>query len=427
MFDNKLLSKLSQNLLEILNDEEHYDTTIEVEIFQVILRYIYGGIISLEEYEPFDIIKILVTANELRLFELVSYIESFLIENKKNWMEQHIDLIYQTSFENDSFLELRKYCTDLISKEPDKIFNSPNFSTISEKLLVTLIQNGNLQMNEIQVWEHMIKWGLAQNPELPSDPTNFSKDDFNTLKNTTQQCIPFIKFHNLTASEFSKKVLPYKKILPKELYKDLLEYFLDNDSEKSVPHKIKEEEENYSKNIDSKIITFQHAELISKWINGLEITDKLTTSYEFKLLYRDSRDGSNKLNSRFIKFHENCKNQPRTVTIIKVVDSNEILGGYNPLEWKSDDSYGITKDSFIFSFRNDNIENYILSRVKNEKKALFNSFCYYEGPSFGCKDLHLYQNFANDLRIYCKKYSYENQLKEINYSYFSDFEVFQIM
>jgi hypothetical protein len=30
MSDNKFLSKLSQNLLEILNDEEYYDVTIEV-------------------------------------------------------------------------------------------------------------------------------------------------------------------------------------------------------------------------------------------------------------------------------------------------------------------------------------------------------------------------------------------------------------
>src|SRR5205809_3929040 len=145
-------------------------------------------------------------------------------------MEQNFDLIYQTSFENDSFLQLQKYCTDLISKEPNKIFNSPNFSSIPEKLLVTLIQNDNLQINEIQVWEHVIKWGLAQNPELPSDLTSFSKNDFNTLKNTLQQFIPFIKFHNLASKEFSRKLLPYRKILPKKLYNNLLEYFLKNDS-----------------------------------------------------------------------------------------------------------------------------------------------------------------------------------------------------
>jgi len=160
----------------------------------------------LEEYDISDIIKILVAANELSLQELFPYLESFLIKNKAKWMEQNFNLIYQASFENDSFLQLQKYCTDLISKEPSKIFNSPNFSLIPEKLLVTLIQNDNLQMSDIQVWERVIEWGLAQNPEIPSDPTSFSKDDFNNLKNTLQQCIPFVKFHNLSSREFSKNL-----------------------------------------------------------------------------------------------------------------------------------------------------------------------------------------------------------------------------
>src|ERR1051325_6430740 len=33
------------------------------------------------------------------------------------------------------------------------------------------------------------------------------------------------------------------------------------------------------------------------------------------------------------KFHEICDNQSCTVTIVKVEDSDEILGGYNPIEW----------------------------------------------------------------------------------------------
>ena len=39
--------------------------------------------------------------------------------------------------------------------------------------------------------------------------------------------------------------------------------------------------------IDSKIITCQHVELISKWIDRLEITDKLTSSYDFADLVMD--------------------------------------------------------------------------------------------------------------------------------------------
>ncbi|PKY26140.1 hypothetical protein RhiirB3_530037 [Rhizophagus irregularis] len=64
------------------------------------------------------------------------------------------------------------------------------------------------------------------------------------------------------------------------------------------------------------------------------------------------------------KFYDN---QNRTVTVIKVKDGSEILGGYNPVEWRSDGSYGTTKDSIVFSFNNDDrIENYILNRVMNE-------------------------------------------------------------
>ncbi|RIA96300.1 BTB/POZ protein [Glomus cerebriforme] len=274
--NNKLLPKLSQNLLDILNDDdEYYDITIEVgndpyakifrahiailyyrspylrrilstnkkkndgtlthiklpnispEIFQIILRYIYDGRLSLKEYDTSEIFKILVVASELGLQELITCLQTYLIKNKAGWMEQNFDLIYQTSFESGTFLKLQKYCTDLIFKEPNKIFKSPKFSSIPEKLLISIIQNENLQMSEIQVWEHVLKWGIAQNPELPSDVTNYLDDDFNDLKNTLQHCIPFIMFYNLTSKEFMDKVLPYEQILPKELYKDLLKTFLN--------------------------------------------------------------------------------------------------------------------------------------------------------------------------------------------------------
>ncbi|UZO06932.1 uncharacterized protein OCT59_027237 [Rhizophagus irregularis] len=262
MNDNKFLPKLSQNLLDILNDEEYYDVTIEVvhiklsnilpETFQIILRYIYGGRISLEEYDTSDIINVLLAASELGLQELIVDIQSFLVETKADWMESNFNLIYQTSFENDSFLELQKFCTDLTSKEPDKIFKSPNFSSIPENLLVSLIQSDYFQMSEIQIWEHVLKWGLAQSPELPSDTTNFSKEDFKTLKNNLRQCIPFIRFHNLSPEEFSDKVLPYRKILPKDLlYEDLLKYFINPNNQsikKSKPRMSTKEI-----NIDSRI------------------------------------------------------------------------------------------------------------------------------------------------------------------------------
>jgi hypothetical protein len=280
----------------------------------------------------------------------------------------------------------------------------------------------NLQMDEIQVWEHVLKWGLAQNPELPSDPTSFSKDDFNSLKNTIQHCIPFIKFYNLTSKEFMDRILPYKATLPKELYKGLLKTFLSlsdpnsKPSDKSKPLTIKEVN---LKTVDSKIITYKHVELISKWIDKLEITDEIKNSYEFKLLFRGSRDGFTHK-----KFHEICDNQSRTVSIFKVKDSREILGGFNPIEWKSDDGYSTTKDSFIFSFKNnDSIESCILSRVMDEEHAVYNGPSL--GPSFGVGDLEIW-----GLEGFCcsKKNSYGKPIRKIDFHFFVDeCEVFQIV
>ncbi|GBB96629.1 hypothetical protein RclHR1_00280021 [Rhizophagus clarus] len=492
MVRNAYLQKLSQNLLEVLDDDdEYYDITIEVgngpnarvfrahmiilnyrssylkrilstnkkksdgtlihiklpnvipEIFQIILRYIYGGKLFLEEYDTSDIVKILVAANELDLRELIPDIQSFLIENETEWIEQNFNMIYRTSFETDTFSELQNFCIELISKQPIKIFNSFDFTLISEKALISLIQHDKLQMSEIQVWEHALKWGIAQNPKLSLDRSNYSNDDYNILKNTLQQCIPLINFKNLTSKEFLDNIFPYQKILPEGLFIDLLKFFLDSDYKPSIrktkeakrteeikeKNEIKEtseaKENNSNKSIDSKIITHQHVELISKWIDKLEITDELKNLYEFKLILRGSRDGFTPE-----RFHEICDNKPHTITIIKVEGSNEILGGYNPIIWESrncadpgfDIEYSDTEDSFLFSFKNKvDIKNHILSRVLNKEHAIDNY--YLCGPSFGHVDLKTYENKTG----YCVKDSYDKGIRDVmGYFLMEEYEIFHI-
>ncbi|EXX67569.1 hypothetical protein RirG_113160 [Rhizophagus irregularis DAOM 197198w] len=247
-------------------------------------------------------------------------------------------------------------------------------------------------MNVIQVWEHVLKWGIAQNPGLSSDPSSYSKDDFITLKNTLQRFVPFIKFFNLNHKEFLNKVYPYKKIIPKDLRENLIKHFIDQPNHKPESTIITKEIIG-SKSIDSRIITFQHAELISKWIDS--------------------------------KFHEICDYQSHTISIIKVKDSNEILGGYNPIIWKSDSSVGATKDSFIFSFKNkENIEENILSRVEsNGSNAIRNDPDF--GPVFGGYEFILNENDSSG-SVQDQVY-YDKSIREIDDFSVEEFEVFQIM
>ncbi|GES90281.1 BTB/POZ protein [Rhizophagus clarus] len=272
---------LSQNYIEILEDDEYYDVTIEVgedpnvkifrahmiilyhrspflrrtlssnkkndngilthikfsnilpEIFKIILKYIYGGIISLNEQEPSEILKILAAADQLLLQELIEYLQKYLIENKSDWMEQNFELIYQTSFKSNSLLELQQYCTNLMAKSPEKVFKSLDFTSIPEKSLLSLIKRDDLQMKEIEIWEHVLKWGLEKNATLLPDPTTWSDDDFKMMKNTLEHCLPLVRFFSLSSDDFFQNVRPYKKILKHQLYEELLESYLNSSCEPS--------------------------------------------------------------------------------------------------------------------------------------------------------------------------------------------------
>uniref|UniRef100_U9ULV3 TLDc domain-containing protein n=2 Tax=Rhizophagus irregularis TaxID=588596 RepID=U9ULV3_RHIID len=140
--------------------------------------------------------------------------------------------------------------------------------------------------------------------------------------------------------------------------------------------------------------------------------------YEFKLILRGTRDGFSAS-----KFHEICDYQSHTISIIKVKDSNEILGGYNPIIWKSDNTNGTTKDSFIFSFKNkEKIEENILSRVKDENFAICNNPNF--GPVFGGHELILCTDNHNGMMQFP---AYYELIREIGNFFVEEFEVFQIM
>ncbi|GBC29668.2 hypothetical protein GLOIN_2v1868421 [Rhizophagus irregularis DAOM 181602=DAOM 197198] len=129
------------------------------------------------------------------------------------------------------------------------------------------------------------------------DPKTWSDDDFKTMKNILQHCLPLIRFYCLSSREFSQKVRPYQKLLGQQLYEELLNSHLDpgsvsNDNILS-PRKI------------SQIIDINIISTVSKWVDKVIINDNNYSEsylpYKFDLLLRGSRDGFTPK-----KFHELC-------------------------------------------------------------------------------------------------------------------------
>ncbi|EXX78117.1 uncharacterized protein OCT59_029421 [Rhizophagus irregularis] len=476
----QFFSKLSQNYIEILEDNEYYDTTIEVgkdpnikifrahmiilchrssflrrtltsnkknndvlahiklsnispETFQIILRYLYGGVFSLDGKDTLDIFKLLAAADELLLQELVDYLQKYLIENKIEWMEQHFELIHRTSFQSNNLSELQQFCTDFMAKSPEKIFKSLDFTSLSEKSLISLIKRDDLQMKEIEVWEHALKWGLAQNQTLISDPDTWTDDDFKMMENTLQSCLSLIRFFSLSPKEFLHKVSPYKKLLNHQLYKELLNSYMDPDIEPNDSNILFPRNLGISDNIESKIVNLNIISTISRWIDKVDYNSKfsylreLYLPYKFELLLSGSRDGFSPK-----RFHELCDNKPNTITFIKVKETGEILGGHNASIWESSSGgWSQSYYNFIFSFKNKvEIKDSILSRIKNIDKALYH-YEYY-GPAFGCFDLRLsYRSDISKTNQFnsniCKQANYDKRIRDTEDKfYIEDYEVFQI-
>ena len=60
-------------------------------------------------------------------------------------------------------------------------------------------------MKEVEIWEHVLKWGFGQNPTLIPDPDTWSDDSFKTMENTLQHFIPLIRFFSFVISRILTK------------------------------------------------------------------------------------------------------------------------------------------------------------------------------------------------------------------------------
>ncbi|RHZ83893.1 hypothetical protein Glove_87g8 [Diversispora epigaea] len=481
----KFFDKLSQDFSELLNDKKEYNVIFEIgkeenmksftahsivlryrssyfdkelenatanenkiktiikpnisaKLFEIILKYIYGGIVNIENTNAKTIYELMINSNELELEELSVKLENYLIESKASWLRTHFSLIYRSIFDSNDFEGLKKFYNDIIVKYPNLIFESEDFTSIQETALVSILKRDDLKVKEIKIWDYVIKWGIAQNPTLPADSKEWSKENFEVLKITLQQCLPLIRYFNISSEDIFKKVKLYEKILEKQLWDDVIQHSMSpNKSVNSLilPARNFSTPELPSRTNEpfSTIINREHVAELSTWIDRKSTIYSLANiPYKFQLILRGSRD-----NFHPKTFWNMCHGHAGTIVIAKIAGTDEIVGGYNPLAWDNS-KRGIhmkTNDSFIFSLKNGNIQNSILNRVKNNnsKRALYcptdqNSY----GPFFnGFMMMSKVSDFTQDKKCWCcSKITArrENPIRTTNEEFsIVDYEVFKII
>ena len=236
--------------------------------------------------------------------------------------------------------------------------------------------------------DNLMKWAFAQHPTVSEDFTKWSKEEVTIMERTLHRYIPLIRFYCLSSEDFLDKVYPLKELLPNDLVNSLLTFYLAPNRKASVDKQLPRRSDKHTlthpmssqfiHKHDSVIIEFHNfTALFASWIDKKRDYSSRIIPYNFNLLYRASRDGDT-----IAKFHEKTDNKGANIIIAKIRGTNQIIGGYNPLDWCGRSEWKSTDDSFIFSFKNykrTNTGN--IGRVINTKYAVFGSN--YLGPIFG--------------------------------------------
>ncbi|CAI2170458.1 16164_t:CDS:2, partial [Funneliformis geosporum] len=352
------------------------------EVFDVILKYIYSGTADLLVQEGGIILNLLTASDELNLQELIVYAQDHLIQQKSDWLQENVIQVLHTVGYLEACKDLQNFCLGLICQDPYWLFESNNFCSLDESVLGTL--------------EH---------------------------------CIPLIRYFNIDSSDYWDKLRPFRQILPSKLHEDLLQYYCKrgNISQTDTPILSPRKA-----GIQSNIIKFKHISLITKWIDRKEGSENTLekSQYNFNRILCGSDDGFTAAN-----FHKKCDGRGPTLIIIKVKESGEIIGGYNPISWRGSNNpdsswsapttwtvsqrsrtssfgsfsrstayelgpYQNTPNSFIFSLGDGKgLLNAKISRIlqDNTSAAVFSSPRH--GPCFGQTDLRMNDNF-NEAETY---------------------------
>ncbi|CAI2183240.1 4579_t:CDS:2, partial [Funneliformis geosporum] len=238
---------------------------ISPKVFEVILKYIYTGTIILDEdinTNTSTILELMIAADELCLQEIIDYAQSYLLLYKPGWIQRNFATTYKIATVYNSFNKLLEHCNEIIVNDPELVLSSDDFCLLEENALLTLLKRDDLLIDEVNLWDYLINWGITSTG-LTRNWSEWTSKAYEILSEKVERCLPSIRFLHISSGDFYKRIKPFAPIIPVELYEDILQYHLVPEHQPSEiliqPKRV---------TIDSVIIERKHAALIANWIDG---------------------------------------------------------------------------------------------------------------------------------------------------------------
>jgi hypothetical protein len=170
----------------------------------------------------------LVASDELLLEKFFNYVQDYLIEKQKDWVQQNFVLVLHTVSKLSSCKKLQDHCTNSICANPEPLITSKDFPSLDKDILFDFLKRDDFKIEEAVAWDYLIKWGIEQTPGLGSqnsDRTKWNNKNYEELRKTLNRFIPLIRFVDIPATDFFDKVRPYKAIIPHNTYEEISEFY----------------------------------------------------------------------------------------------------------------------------------------------------------------------------------------------------------
>lgn len=262
---------------------------ISPETFELLLKYLYTGMVDLENQTEVQVLKLYEAADEFGLRKLNDRIIPYLISKQAEFLRNAPVEILHIVFQYENLEELRNYCLENICENPTALFESPKFASLERELIINLLKC-DLEMEEIVIWNYILKWGISRmSTRLDVDNVSqWTLDNFRDLEDILFDLIPHIRWFQIPAKDFWRKISPFELIFPKQLFRDIIGHYLDPGTSPSnviLPSR--------NSSFESCIIDKHHLSRIASWMDKSEKPCYCSRNipYLFKLLYRASRDG----------------------------------------------------------------------------------------------------------------------------------------
>ncbi|RIA83932.1 hypothetical protein C1645_742700 [Glomus cerebriforme] len=114
---------------------------------------------------------------------------------------------------------------------------SKEFPSLDKDILYGLLKRDDLQIEEVVVWDCLIKWGIEQTSSLGSknnDRTKWNKNNYEALKKTLRKFIILIRFTAISSADFFDKIRPYNAVIPNHIYEEIMEFYMKNTLSKTT-------------------------------------------------------------------------------------------------------------------------------------------------------------------------------------------------